>query len=112
MTSAISTTGIKGMKTTVTGAISSFFLGIFSFAISVPRTILSDIAAIGGIIVMVLTAIQLALNSRKITRENTMLDLEMDEFIMRKCNKCKNHENCVFTKEHRPASCKHRTTTE
>lgn len=101
------TMGIKGMKATIAGGITSFVSGSIAFAFSTPHTVIADIAAVVGICVGMMTIWHIWLQTKKTRSETLRSELETD-LIFSRCKNCETPENCVFKEEHKPIKCKYR----
>jgi len=111
--------GYKGhMKTIISGGIASPILGLFSYAFAGIRPVMSDIAAVLGIIVSIATLILISANVRKSNRESEKFKhdeerakAQFEVWVMSQCRNCEQPDNCVFKTEHKPAKCKWKDET-
>ena len=95
------------MKTLAGSAFTSLFMGGASVALAAIHPILSNVAAILGIVVSLATIWMLVSSAKKMNLESRKTDLEMD-LIFERCKNCTDPKNCVFNPDHRPDECKWR----
>lgn len=98
------------MKSIIASGTTSLVLGGVSFAASAAHSLLSDAAALVGVISGIVMIIYVRANTVKVRKESYRVDLETD-MIFARCHNCSKPEECPFKPEHRPPQCKHKTTT-